>query len=106
NKDGSFTYSLVSSVQFSDLRFGVINIFPNPAKDKRNLLVNGEARDNVTLTITNIYGQQVRQKTLLINKGINKIIEDVRELSKATYVVTIKNLTTGRESRYNFQKLD
>jgi hypothetical protein len=106
DKDGSFTYSLVKSLQFSDVRFGLVNIFPNPAKDKINMFINGEARDNIILTITNIYGQQVRQKTLMINKGMNKITEDVKGFSKATYVVTIKNSNTGIVSRHNFQKLD
>ena len=31
DKDGSFTYSAVKSIKFSDLKSGLVNIFPHPA---------------------------------------------------------------------------
>ena len=105
DKDGSFSYSLVRSLKFSDLRIGLLNIFPNPAGNTINISVNSQAKENVTLTIVNMHGQRVIQKTLLVDKGINTIAEDIRNLTNATYILSIKNLRTGEETRQNFQKL-
>jgi hypothetical protein len=105
DKDGSFTYSFVRSLKFSDLRIGLINIFPNPAGNTINISVNAQAKEHVTLAIVNMHGQRVIQKTLLVDKGINTITEDIRNLTNATYILSIKNLGTGEETRQNFQKL-
>ncbi len=103
-KDGSYAYSGVKSVKFSDVKSGVINIFPNPAVNTINITVNSEARENVTLSIVNMHGQKVMQKTLLLNKGMNNIVEDVHSLTKSGYIVSVKTIS-GKESRQNFQKL-
>ena len=105
DKDGSFTYSMIRNIKFSDLRNGLINIFPNPAVNTINLSVNAEAKGNVLLTIVNMHGQKILQKTRMVDKGINNFTEDVRNLLKATYIVSIKNIITGEETRQNFQKL-
>lgn len=105
DKNGSFIYSPVKSVKFSDLKMGLINIFPNPAINMINVSVNAEAQEKVTLTIANMHGQKVMQKTYLLNKGINNFSENIQSLSKAGYIVSIKNISTGKETRQNFQKL-
>jgi hypothetical protein len=102
---GLFSYSDVKSVKFSDLKFGLINIFPNPAVNSIKITVNAEIQENVTLTITNMHGQKMRQKTMMVNKGINNFEEDIRNLSTTSYIISIKNITTGKVSRQNFQKL-
>ena len=70
-----------------------------------NVSVNAEAQEKVTLTIANMHGQKVMQKTYLLNKGINNFSENIQGLSKAGYIVSIKNISTGKETRQNFQKL-
>lgn len=105
NKDGSFTYSPVKTLKFSDLKIGLINIFPNPAANNITVSVNAEAQEKVSLTIANMHGQKVLQKTYLLNKGVNNFAEDIHGLSKASYIVSIKNISTGKETRQNFQKL-
>lgn len=102
---GLISYSDVKSVKFSDLKFGLINIFPNPAVNKINITVNAEIQENVTLTITNMHGEKMRQKTMMVNKGLNNFQEDIRDLSKTSYIISIKNNNSGKVSRQNFQKL-
>jgi len=87
------------------LKFGLVNIFPNPAVNTITISVNAEAKENITLTIANMHGQRVFQKTLMADKGINTFTEDIRNLTKATYIISMKNLSTGIESHQNFQKL-
>ena len=50
-------------------------------------------------------GQKVFQKTQVVNKGMDNFTEDIRNLIKATYIVSIKNLITGEEIHQNLQKL-
>lgn len=59
----------------------------------------------VTLIISNLQGQTVVQKTQIINNGINNITEDVHNLSKGTYILSIKDIKAGKETRKSFQKL-
>ena len=105
DKDGSFTYSEIKSIKFSDLKSGLINIFPNPAGSIINVSVNAEVREKVMLTISNMHGQKIRQTIYLLNKGINNIKENIQGLTKASYIVTIKNINTGEQTRQNIQKL-
>ena len=105
NNDASISYSTVKSIKFSETGIGLINISPNPAVNTINITVNAESRENVTLSITNMNGQKVRQKNLTLNKGLNNISEDIQSLLKAGYILSIKSLNTGKQMRQNFQKL-
>jgi len=105
DKDDAFTYSFVRSLKFSDLKLGLGNIFPNPASNKITISVNAEAKENLTITIADMQGQKVFQKTRVVNKGLNSFTEDIHNLIKATYIVSIKNITTGEEIHQNLQKL-
>lgn len=105
NNDASFTYSTVKSIKLSETETGLVNISPNPAVNIINITINAEARENVTLSITNINGQQIRNKNLTLNKGINNISENIETLLKAGYILTIKSVNTGKQTRQNFQKL-
>ena len=104
DKDGSFTYSEVKSIKFSDIK-SLINVFPNPADKILNMTLNSETLENVTLAISNLQGQTLLQKGKVLEKGLNTITEDIHNLSKGTYIVTIKNIKTGEKTLSKFQKL-
>lgn len=103
--NGSFTYSNVKNISFSEIVPGLMNISPNPAINTIKIIVNAEARENVTLSIINMNGQKVRQENLTLNKGINNINEDINDLQKSGYILSIKSVNTGKTIRQNFQKL-
>ncbi|HUS02184.1 MAG TPA: ice-binding family protein [Chitinophagaceae bacterium] len=105
NNDASFSYSSIKSIKFSETEMGLITISPNPAVNTINIKVNAETTENITLSITNLNGQKITQRNLMLNKGINTITEDIHGLSKAGYILTIKSLNTGKQMRQNFQKL-
>lgn len=105
NNDATFSYSPVKSIRLSETETALIIISPNPAVNTLNITVNAAARENVTLSITNMNGQKIRQKNITLNKGINNISEDIQGLLKAGYILTIKNLNTGKQMRKSFQKL-
>jgi hypothetical protein len=105
DKDGSFSYSPVRSVKFSDLKAGLINIYPNPAGNIITVTVNSEVQENVLLTITNMQGQKLIQKTHVVDKGITNFEENINTLSKGTYIVSMKNISSGKETRQKLEKL-
>jgi hypothetical protein len=105
DKDGSFTYSYVRSLQFSNLRVGLLNIFPNPAGDKITISISAESTESVTLTISNMHGQKVMEKVWRVNQGINTLDQDIHNLAKSMYILSVKDRSTGEITRQNFQKL-
>lgn len=105
DKDGSFTYSIIKSLRFADLKTGVVTIFPNPAGNTINVSVNAADEESIAVKVINMQGQQVMQNTRLVNKGMNTIAEDIRGLSKGTYMLNITGKKTGIEMRQRFQKL-
>jgi hypothetical protein len=103
--DGLFTYSWVRSVKFSDLKTGQIHIFPNPASNKLNLSVSAETKEKVTVSIINMQGRKMMEKTISMDAGINNISENIQSLRSGEYIVIIKNQVTGTSSHKSFQKL-
>lgn len=102
---GTFSYSSVKSIKFSEVTSGIFNVSPNPAANLINIAVHAENQENISLTVTSISGQKIRHRLVTINKGINNITEDIHNLAKGGYIISIKNLTTGKISRQNFQKI-
>ena len=77
----SSTYDLLSS--------DVIKIFPNPAKDVLNVEINTDAlRGNVTATLFNINGEQIKTQIFQVN-GIAKM--NVSDVIAGNYVLRISN---------------
>jgi len=77
----SSTYELLSS--------DVIKIFPNPAKDVLNVEINTDAlRGNVTATLFNINGEQIKTQIFQVN-GIAKM--NVSDVIAGNYVLRISN---------------
>ena len=98
NSDGTTALQVVENQTLA-------TISPNPAVNYINITVNAEAQENVTLSIINMHGQKIRQKNVTVDKGINIISEDVHNLTKDGYIISIKNVNTGKVSKLNFQKL-
>lgn len=77
----SSTYDLLSS--------DVIKIFPNPAKDVLNVEINTDAlRGNVTATLFNVNGEQIKSQIFKVN-GIAKM--NVSDVIAGNYVLRISN---------------
>src|SRR5205085_10339256 len=64
-----------------------ISVFPNPAKSVATLLL-GEAKSNVSITITDISGKAVWQRTYV---NANRISLPMDKLHTGLYTVTVKS---------------
>jgi hypothetical protein len=105
DRDGSFSYSAIKSIKFSDIPPGLVSIFPNPAGNTINISVQADAPENVIITITNLQGQNLIQKMQIVEKGSSTFAEDIQTLAKGTYIVSMKNINSGTETRQKLQKL-
>jgi hypothetical protein len=66
---------------------GIINIFPNPAKDNLQITINNTKSNKITVFVYDIFGQEV-SSTLLFD---NKATIDVSHLQSGVYFIKINN---------------
>ena len=85
--DNSIKYSPVKSVRNNGT--ADISFFPLPVKDKLNILVNADANDKATITVTDMNGKTLLVKTMLVAAGSNTLSLATDQLSKGIYVIKI-----------------
>ena len=80
-----YTLTVKSSSSVTDYTDGMIQIFPNPAKDKLNIVVS-DFKGKGEIAIFDITG-----KKILSNEVINKTdVLDIRFLTKGIYIIEIR----------------
>ena len=65
-------------------------VYPNPTNGILNIEVNASQSSNVTMSVFNIMGQKVAEKSASFNTGINTASINTNELSSGVYFVTVK----------------
>ena len=83
----SIKYSPVKSVRNNGT--ADISFFPLPVKDKLNIIVNADAADKATITVTDINGKTIIVKTMTVAAGSNTLSLATDQLSKGMYVIKI-----------------
>ena len=101
---GTFKSSDVRALNFGLSGISVTNIYPNPTDNLINFTVNAATSDEVLITITNIFGQVMMEKSVSISKGISLLTDDVKDLAQGIYSLTLRNQSTGSEDRRRFEK--
>lgn len=64
-------------------------LYPNPAYNQINILINSSVSGNAQLVVTDIMGQKVIMQQVDLNVGINILTIDVKQLSDANYNISI-----------------
>lgn len=96
DKDGTFSYSQVISIQADCDGQSTLKLYPNPVVNNSTTLsiFNSASIQNATLVIGNVLGKDVMVKKLVLNKGINYVSINTSDLSAGLYwlkVVTTNN---------------
>jgi hypothetical protein len=96
DKDGTFLYSQVISIQADCYGQSNLKLYPNPVINNSTTLsiFNTASIQNATLVIANVLGIDVMAKKLVLNKGINYVIINTSDLSTGLYwlkVITTNN---------------
>lgn len=75
-------------------------VYPNPTTDVLNIEVNASQASEMSISVYNIMGQNVMNKTVNINTGINRPSISTAELNSGIYFVTVK--ANGFENTMKF----
>ncbi|MBR1513712.1 MAG: T9SS type A sorting domain-containing protein [Bacteroidales bacterium] len=75
-------------------------VYPNPATDVLNIEVNASMDSEMNISVYNIMGQNVMNKTVSISTGINCPSISTAELNSGIYFVTVK--ANGFENTMKF----
>jgi len=82
-----------------------ISIFPNPASDQLNIVVNASRNSQFDVTVLDAMGRTVIYKNNLnYNLGDNKLTLNVKHLINGIYRINIKN-NDGQEANKSWIKL-
>lgn len=77
---------------------GIGGVFPNPANDLLNVIVDAPQRGNVTLALLDMNGKTVSQKLVNVETGSNTVPVDIAQLAKGNYFVKVIDRFTDGES--------
>lgn len=75
-------------------------VYPNPATDVLNIEVNASMASEMSISVYNIMGQNVMNKTVSINTGLNCPSISTADLNSGIYFVTVK--ANGFENTMKF----
>ncbi|MBX2930825.1 MAG: choice-of-anchor J domain-containing protein [Chitinophagaceae bacterium] len=90
DKDGKYAYSNTVVIKGEKpTRFDIVNIYPNPAKDRLSVTVTAPKASQATLTITDMTGKIVMQQNNQLTLGENNISINVVALNTGNYIIKL-----------------
>ncbi|HSN08092.1 MAG TPA: T9SS type A sorting domain-containing protein [Hanamia sp.] len=88
DKDGMLNYSNVVLIKGNKINALSLNaVYPNPAKDKLNLIISSPVNNNINVIITDLAGKIVRRQAFSILNGGNNLDFDVSTLPAGSYFI-------------------
>ena len=95
DNDGAFEYTdIVSAAIAGDKSINSVDFFPNPAKDKTTLIITSANEQKLIIDIYDVLGRKVLSDTRQLNKGVNNIDFDTRNLASGTYTAIVSGNET------------
>ncbi len=101
--DGSESYSPIRAVTFGKGVLQVSALYPNPVSDVLNYSLTSDHEQEITISITNVLGQEIFYQTMQIDNGINTLNFNVNQLSQGIYFLNITD-DTKNEVHKKFEK--
>lgn len=90
DKDGKTSYSSIVLIKGEKPnRFELVNVYPNPAKEKLNITVTAPKAAQATLTVTDMTGKVVMQQNNQLALGENNISINVAALNTGNYLIKL-----------------
>jgi len=100
-----FNPSLTSIKYNSSTIVSISDIYPNPAVNKAQLLINSNSGgSNATINITNALGSVVISKNMELSLGKNAVVLDTESLSSGVYFATILTNNTKTIKKFTINK--
>jgi hypothetical protein len=89
DKNGSFKYSNIVSVNLKKSDINAFNVYPNPVKDLLTLNINSTTTTKATVTITDISGRMINQQTIDLVKGNQSSTINLTNIKQGNYQITL-----------------
>jgi hypothetical protein len=89
DKNGSFKYSNIVSVNLKKSDINAFNVYPNPVKDLLTLNINSIIATKATVLITDISGRIINQQTIDLVKGNQSSTLNLTNLKQGNYQITL-----------------
>ena len=86
--DGRYVYSDIRNIRL-DSKPITINVYPNPAKDYTNLILDLQDAATIALTITDAAGKLMQQTSFPAFKGNNQHNIDLSKFASGTYLIKV-----------------
>ena len=99
DKDGKSALSKTATVTLNKLIASIL-ILPNPVVNELKLVIEATSNDQAVISVMNIEGKTVLQRSIPIHRGENTVIEDVGGLTNGVYLLHI--VTGGSSSAERF----
>jgi len=96
--NGDYTYSDIVAVLLKGIE--IINISPNPAKEKINVTVVSAEDTEVNINVIDLLGRKIINMSATVVKGENNFELDVAHLSSSVYMLQIAT----QAGQYRVQK--
>ena len=97
NQDNSFTYSKVITCQQRTGDFNRLKLYPNPAHNVLELVVDAPQNGLQTIEITDVVGKVWQHSTLNLSKGMNEQTFDVHVLPSGVYFLKMMDNKGGSQ---------
>jgi hypothetical protein len=90
DKDGKFSYSGVRTVNCGTKKWD-ITVYPNPARDKIELTINGVNRHSLPVKIVNAVGQLVWQQQVALTNQYRQLTIPITQLTAGIYYIHVED---------------
>jgi hypothetical protein len=96
--NGACKYSDIKTVKLNN-QGKITRIYPQPAKDKLNILYYSAEDGSGTISISDINGKTLMQQTRILNKGTQSVEIKTDQLGSGIYLVTITDKRNQKTSQ-------
>jgi hypothetical protein len=100
DKDGKATYSSIVTLKGEKVAFEISALYPNPAKDEMTIAIVSSKKENITISITDLTGKEVKRFNSTIAGGDNNISVNVSALATGTYYLRLISGTETKTTKF------
>lgn len=105
DKNGKESYSDIVTIKGkASIKAEIVNIYPNPAKERLNLTVNSISNDKFMVQVIDLTGKVLLQQPQSVVKGSNNIILATANLASGIYTVRITDTNNDEIESTKFIK--
>lgn len=100
NAAGNISFSNVVSYRYTDQRYRLLSLWPNPVRDRLSLHISAASAAPCTVSIYNAEGRLLWKQEHQLSNGLQTIAIPTQKLARGTYILTIQSPAGREEKRF------